>query len=97
MYMQYMQLLIKNNIETFITVAELCHLISLNLIELKQPIKGIYLLQKAISKLQLHDSQLTSIHADLCQLCLLAKCFKPALELLDVDITGICQEVRLIM
>ncbi|KRT86459.1 hypothetical protein AMK59_1737, partial [Oryctes borbonicus] len=54
--------------------------------------KGILLLKKAISKLQLYDSQLTSIHADLCQLCLLAKCFKPALQVLNVDITGICQE-----
>ncbi|KAF2884217.1 hypothetical protein ILUMI_21952 [Ignelater luminosus] len=72
--------------------AELCHLVTSNLIELKQPMKGIYLLQRAISKLQLFDTQLTSIHADLCQLCLAAKCFKPALEVLDVDITGICQE-----
>lgn len=56
--------------------------------------KGIYLLQRAISKLQLFDTQLTSIHADLCQICLAAKCFKPALEVLDVDITGICQEVK---
>lgn len=72
--------------------AELCHLVTANLTEQKQPIKGISLLQKAISKLQLYDSQLTSIHADLCQLCLLAKCFKPALEVLDIDITGICQE-----
>lgn len=55
--------------------------------------KGIVLLQKAISKLRLFDSQLTSVHADLCHLCLLAKCFKPALQLLDIDITGICQEV----
>ncbi|KAB0795751.1 hypothetical protein PPYR_10283 [Photinus pyralis] len=72
--------------------AELCHLVTANLTEQKQPIKGISLLQKAISKLQLYDSQLTSIHADLCQLCLLSKCFKPALEILDIDITGICQE-----
>ena len=72
--------------------AELCHLVTANLTELKQPMKGIFLLRKAISKLQLYDSQLTSIHADLCQLCLLAKSFKPAIEILDIDITGICQE-----
>lgn len=63
------------------------------LVEQKQPSKGIYLLKKAICKLQLYDSQLTSIHGDLCQLCLLAKNFKPALAVLDIDITGICQEV----
>lgn len=56
------------------------------------PIRGIELLRRAIRKAQLFDSQLTSIHADLCLLCLLSKCFKPALEFLDVDITGISQE-----
>ncbi|CAH1155598.1 unnamed protein product [Phaedon cochleariae] len=75
------------------TFAELCHSLTTYLIEQRQPLKGVVLLQKAISKLRLFDTQLTSIHADLCQLCLLAKCFKPALELLDNDITGICHEV----
>lgn len=75
------------------SVAELCHSLTNYLVEQRQPLKGIVLLQKAISKLRLFDSQLTSIHADLCHLCLLAKCFKPALQLLDIDITGICQEV----
>lgn len=77
----------------YISVAELCHLLTNYLVEQRQPLKGIALLQKAISKLRLFDSQLTSIHADLCHLCLLAKCFKPAVHLLDVDITGIYQEV----
>lgn len=54
--------------------------------------RGIELLQRAIRKIQLFDSQLTSIHADLCQLCLLSKCFKPALEFLNTDITGVGQE-----
>ncbi|KAK9875852.1 hypothetical protein WA026_009639 [Henosepilachna vigintioctopunctata] len=72
--------------------AELCHLITKYLTEIKQPMKGIDLMRKAIAKLRLFDAQLTSIHADLCQLCLLAKCFKPALEILNIDITGICQE-----
>lgn len=76
-----------------IVVAELCRALTALLVEQNTPIKGIPVLAKAISKLQLYDSQLTTIHADICQLCLLAKCFKPALEILDVDITGICQEV----
>lgn len=76
-----------------VTVAELCHTLTAHLVEQKTPMKGIPLLIKAITKLQLFDSQLTSIHADMCQLCLLGKCFKPALEILDNDITGICQEV----
>lgn len=63
------------------------------LVDQKQAMRGISLLNKAIRKVQLFDSQLTSIHADLCQLCLLAKCFKPAIEILDIDITAINQEV----
>ncbi|XP_023012393.2 COP9 signalosome subunit 3 [Leptinotarsa decemlineata] len=74
--------------------AELCHSLTNYLIDQRQPLQGVLLLKKAISKLRLFDSQLTSIHADLCQLCLVSKCFKPALEILNIDITGICQEIN---
>uniref|UniRef100_A0A6M2DPH0 COP9 signalosome complex subunit 3 n=1 Tax=Xenopsylla cheopis TaxID=163159 RepID=A0A6M2DPH0_XENCH len=74
---------------------ELCHNLTTLLIEVKQPVKGIEVLAKAITKLQMFDSQLTSVHADLCQLCLLAKCLKPALKFLDVDITAINNESNL--
>ncbi|XP_044748612.1 COP9 signalosome complex subunit 3 [Coccinella septempunctata] len=73
--------------------ADLCHHFTKYLIAIKQPMLGISYLRKAIYKLRLNDSQLTSIHADVCQLCLVAKCMKPALEFLDVDITNICVEV----
>ncbi|XP_066250443.1 COP9 signalosome complex subunit 3 [Euwallacea similis] len=74
--------------------AEFCHRFTNYLVEQKSPIKGISLLKQAIIRLNyLSDNQLTSIHADLCQLCLLAKCFKPALQILDVDIVSVCQEV----
>ncbi|XP_014215702.1 COP9 signalosome complex subunit 3 [Copidosoma floridanum] len=72
--------------------ADLCHHLADILVELNIPIRGIDLLCKAIRRIQLYDSQLTSIHADLCKLCLLAKCFKPALEFLNTDITGISIE-----
>ncbi|XP_008555887.1 COP9 signalosome complex subunit 3 [Microplitis mediator] len=72
--------------------ADLCHLLTQSLVEMQTPMRGIELLQRAIRKIQLFDSQLTSIHADLCQLCLLSKCFKPALEFLNTDITGVGQE-----
>ncbi|XP_013420972.1 COP9 signalosome complex subunit 3 [Lingula anatina] len=72
--------------------AELCHRFTENLVTRRQPIRGISVLCKAVTKIQLHSSQLTSIHADLCQLCLLAKCFKPALQFLDADITEISKE-----
>ncbi|KAJ8877951.1 hypothetical protein PR048_022414 [Dryococelus australis] len=74
------------------TYAELCHLLTSRLVELQVPLRGIDLLRCALRKVQLNDSQLTPIHSDLCQLCLLAKCFKPALEFLDTDIATIGQE-----
>ncbi|CAO1415503.1 unnamed protein product [Diamesa serratosioi] len=52
-------------------------------------IQGIQVLVVAIEKIQLFDSQLTPIHADLCQLCLCSKLFNPALRYLDIDITAI--------
>ena len=48
---------------------------------------------KAIRKMRLNESQLTSVHADLLQLCLMAKNLKPALEFLNVDVTDISSEV----
>ncbi|RWS10457.1 COP9 signalosome complex subunit 3-like protein [Dinothrombium tinctorium] len=74
------------------TFAELCHYFTLSLVERRQPMRGIDLLCKAITKIQLSPTQLTSIHADLFQLCLLAKCLKPALYFLDMDITDISKE-----
>ncbi|XP_058792500.1 COP9 signalosome complex subunit 3 [Phymastichus coffea] len=69
--------------------AELFHQVTVALTELRTPIRGIDLMCKAIRNIQSCDSQLTSIHGDLCKLCLLAKCFKPALQFLDVDVTTI--------
>ncbi len=75
------------------SVALLCHLLTQRLIDQRQAIRGIDLLSGAIAKIQLNVSQLTSIHADICQLSLLAKCLKPALHFLDIDITDISKEV----
>jgi len=72
--------------------AELCHLYTNSLVRAGQPLKGIALIARAIAKIQLHPAQLTSIHADLCQLCLLAKNVKPAIQVLDTDITDISRE-----
>jgi COP9 signalosome complex subunit 3 len=52
-------------------------------------IQGIQVLTVAIEKIQLLESQLTPLHADLCQLCLCSKLFNPALRFLDIDITTI--------
>ncbi|KAK3914170.1 COP9 signalosome complex subunit 3 [Frankliniella fusca] len=74
------------------TYSEVCHVVTKILIDQKRPHRGIDLLRRAIRKLQKHESQLTGAHADLMQLCLLAKNFKPALEFLDVDICSISDE-----
>ncbi|CAB3376108.1 Hypothetical predicted protein [Cloeon dipterum] len=72
--------------------AELCHLFTKWMVERKTVMKGIDVLRKAISRIQTNEAQLTAVHADLCQLCLLSKCLKPALQVLDVDITCILPE-----
>ncbi|XP_073968774.1 COP9 signalosome subunit 3 [Rhodnius prolixus] len=69
------------------TYAELCHNVTKQLIEAKAAIRGIDVLTTAIKKLRTEETQLTTIHSDLCRLCLVAKCFKPALKFLDVDMT----------
>ncbi|PWA21378.1 hypothetical protein CCH79_00003493, partial [Gambusia affinis] len=106
------------------TFAGLCHQLTNALVERKQPLRGVVILKQAIDKMQMNTNQLTSVHADLCQvsrpfsppvrsgpvrsgpvrlrrphlplvllqLCLLAKCFKPALPFLEVDMMDICKE-----
>ncbi|OQR79978.1 COP9 signalosome complex subunit 3-like [Tropilaelaps mercedesae] len=71
---------------------ELCHQVTVQLVERQCPMKGIHLLQVAIGKLQTAPSQLTALHADLCQLCLRAKCPQAALKILDADITDVFKE-----
>jgi len=75
------------------SVADLCHVFTQSLVERQTPAKGIGPLMKAISKISLNSTQLTSVHADLLQLCLMAQNLKPALEYLDTDITDISLEV----
>lgn len=74
------------------TYSEICHVVTKILVDQKRPHRGIDLLRRAIRKFQKHESQLTGVHADLMQLCLLSKNFKPAIEFLDVDICSISEE-----
>lgn len=74
------------------SLAELCHLLTKALISKKLPFKGIFLLRKAIDKIQVKLTQLTSIHTDLCLLCLVAKSMQPALKYLDADIDDVNTE-----
>lgn len=70
---------------------ELCHQYTSVLVRShpKTRIQGIQVLALAVEKIRLFDTQLTPVHADLCQLCLRAKVFSPALRFLDVDTTAI--------
>lgn len=50
---------------------------------------------QAVEKIRSSDTQLTAVHADLCQLSLCAKVFDLAIACLDLDITSIAStEVR---
>lgn len=75
--------------------AQICHSLTSELCKRGVAIRGIKVISHAIEKIQETPSQLTSIHADLCQLCLAAKCLKPAMKYLDIEITDIAKENRL--
>lgn len=73
--------------------AELCHLFTEELVQRHNAIVGIPAMLKAVTKIQLSETSLTSVHADVCRLCLAAKCFAPALNhLLKVDYVDIGSE-----
>lgn len=68
---------------------ELCHLFTSFIINRPNCIQGIKILAQAVDKIRYFDSQLTAIHADLCQISLKSKFFKTALKLLELDITSV--------
>lgn len=70
-------------------VYETCHLFTDYLVQKNLSILGIKVLSRAIEQIRQLDTQLTPIHADLCQLSLKAKHFNVVLPYLDVDITDI--------
>ncbi|KAH8302766.1 hypothetical protein KR044_010644 [Drosophila immigrans] len=68
---------------------ETCHLFTDFLVQKNLSILGIKVLSRAIEQIRQMDTQLTPIHADLCQLSLKAKHFNVVLPYLDADITDI--------
>ncbi|KAM8710826.1 hypothetical protein ACLKA7_017453 [Drosophila subpalustris] len=68
---------------------ETCHLFTDFLVQKNVSILGIKVLSRAIEQIRQLDTQLTPIHADLCQLSLKAKNFNVVLRYLDTDITDI--------
>jgi len=62
------------------------------LIEVRQPIRGVVALRTAITLLADDSKQLTPLHTDLVQLCLLSKCYRNAVPVLDDDIFEVSTE-----
>ncbi|XP_043705970.1 COP9 signalosome complex subunit 3-like isoform X2 [Telopea speciosissima] len=58
---------------------------------LQAPIQGVGPLRTAVRKLQPSSEQLTALHPDFLQLCLLAKCYKTGLCVLEEDIFEVDQ------
>lgn len=59
--------------------------------QLQVPIQGIAPMRTAIRKLQPSTEHLTALHPDFLLLCLLAKCYKAGLSVLEEDIFEIDQ------
>ncbi|CAL9206354.1 unnamed protein product [Musa hybrid cultivar] len=74
--------------EKFISV---CKSYKDKVMQLQVPIQGIVPLRTAIRKLQASSEQLTTLHSDYLLLCLLAKCYKAGLSILDDDIFEVDQ------
>ncbi|XP_042461666.1 COP9 signalosome complex subunit 3-like isoform X4 [Zingiber officinale] len=69
--------------EKFISV---CKIFKDQVMQLGVPMQGIAPMRMAIRKLQTSTEQLTTLHSDYLLLCLLAKCYKAGLSILDDDI-----------
>jgi len=79
------------------SLSDLCHIVTTELVKREshashQAIRGISIMVRAIKKLQQTPTSLTPVHSDLAKLCLLSKCFSPALPFLDTDINLVCKE-----
>lgn len=73
-----------------LAVGDLCHFYTSYLTKNHQvSTQAVRVLAQAVVKLRQFDTQLTSVHADLCQISLTAKVFSPAVRILDVDVTAI--------
>lgn len=72
---------------------ELCHAFTDYLIKIQLPKIGLAAMKVAIAKLTPDPTELTSIHADLCQLSLMAKDYRHCLPILNIDITHVSYDM----
>lgn len=70
----------------------ICRRVKEQAMYLHEPMRAILPLQSAIRKLQPSSEYLTAIHADFLQSCLLSKCYKASLSILEDDIFEIDQK-----
>lgn len=69
-----------------VAVISVCKRFKDQVILLETPVRGVAPLLTAIRKLQSSSEQLTTLHADLLLLCILAKCYKAGFSVLEDDI-----------
>jgi COP9 signalosome complex subunit 3 len=58
---------------------------------LEVPMRGVAPLLEAVKKLRSSSEHLTALHPDFLQLCLLSKCYKTGLSILEDDIFEVDQ------
>lgn len=58
---------------------------------LEAPIRGVAPMLTAVRKLQVSSEQLTTLHSDFLLLCVLAKCYKTGMSILEDDISEVDQ------
>ncbi|XP_037939636.1 COP9 signalosome complex subunit 3-like [Teleopsis dalmanni] len=68
---------------------DLCHQFTNFVVDKQFCLQGVQYLAKAIKKIRMSETQLTPVHADLCQLSLKAKSMTCAVTFLDIDIATI--------
>ncbi|KAJ4908393.1 COP9 signalosome complex subunit 3 [Raphanus sativus] len=69
----------------------LCKRFKDKVLELRDPLRGVAPLLKAVHKVQVSTKRLTALHPDCLQLCLLAKCYKAGFSVLSDDILEVDQ------
>ncbi|PKA65925.1 COP9 signalosome complex subunit 3 [Apostasia shenzhenica] len=74
--------------DKFISV---CKRLKDQVLQHKVPIQGVAPLRTAVRKLQISSEHLTTLHSEFLLLCLLSKCYKAGLNILDDDIFEVDQ------
>jgi COP9 signalosome complex subunit 3 len=72
--------------------AKVCRKFTELLIEVRQPMRGIVPLRTAIAAISDDTKHLTPLHTDFVQLCLLAKCYRTALPVVDDEVFEVSTE-----